>query len=579
MGKWRLLSGMALIAAAGISSAMPAYAAEKTIPDGIYVGDFSLGGLTKEEAQEEVAAYVDGLSDRKISLDVDGNAVETTARDLGYAWSNQDAVEEAASHAVEGNLIRRYMGKKDLEKTPVHIAVEAAVDEEKVDAFIRKKCAGIVGAPVDASIVRENGTFKITPGSSGKVVDLDATSQAIDEALTGGNSGIGTAAKTQDAQDDSAETEQGSEETKTAADPAADGIVKVAAVVHEEEPRIKEDDLKSIKDVLGTCTTDFSSSGAARSKNLANGAAKINGKILMPGDTLSGYECMSPFTTENGYFTAAAYENGQVVDSVGGGVCQIATTLYDASLMAELTITQRQNHSMIVNYVKPSMDAAIAGTYKDIKITNPYDTPIYIEGGTSGRTLTFTIYGRETRPANRKVEYISETISTTDPGAPQEKVDNTLAPGTRKQVQSAHTGLKSRLWKVVTVDGVEKERTILHTDTYNASKAIILVGPKAAAPQSRPTAPAHTETPAPETSGNHSQDHGGSTNSETTVPAQTEAQTNSSPAEGENAGPDVSVPAQTEAQTESHTQSHTEAPAPSPETPAASQSPVVEAAQ
>ena len=476
---------MALIAVAGISSAVPAYAEEKTIPDGIYVGEFSLGGLTKEKAEEEVATYVDGLSDRTISLDVDGTTVETTARDLGYAWSNENVVEAAASHALEGNLIRRYMGTKDLEKNPVHIEIEASVDEEKVDAFIKKTCAGIVGAPVDASIVRENGTFKITPGSSGKVVDLDATSQAIDEALTGGASGIGGENK----------TTEGAE-----AVPAedADGmVIKVSAVVNEEEPRIKEDDLKSIKDVLGTCTTDFSSSGEARSKNLANGAKKINGKILMPGDTLSGYECMSPFTTDNGYFTAAAYENGQVVDSVGGGVCQIATTLYDASLMAELTITQRQNHSMIVNYVKPSMDAAIAGTYKDIKITNPYDTPIYVEGGTSGRKLTFTIYGKETRPANRKVEYISETLGTTDPGAPKEKVDNSLAPGTRKQVQSAHTGLKSRLWKVVTVDGVETERTILHTDTYNASKAIVLVGPKAATPTTQPATP-EQPTSAPE---------------------------------------------------------------------------------
>lgn len=539
MRKLRLLSGVALIAAAGISSAVPAYAEEKTIPEGIYVGEFSLGGLTEEEAQAEVSAYVDGLSDRKIVIDVDGTSVETTARELGYAWSNQDAVEKASSHAAEGNLIRRYMAKKDLEKTPVHIAIEASVDEEKVDAFIKKKCAGIVNAPVDASISRENGTFKITPGSSGKVVDLDATSQAIDEALTGGDSGTGASAET------------------TENDAAM--VVSVAAVVNEAEPRIKEDDLKSIQDVLGTCTTDFSSSGQARSKNLANGAAKINGKILLPGDTLSGYECMSPFTTENGYFTAAAYENGQVVDSVGGGVCQIATTLYDASLMAELEITQRQNHSMIVNYVKPSMDAAIAGTYKDIKITNPYDTPIYVEGGTSGRKLTFTIYGKETRPSNRKVEYISETISTTDPGAPQEKLDNSLAPGTRKQVQSAHTGLKSRLWKVVTVDGVETERTILHTDTYNASKAIILVGPKTSA--AKPTTPAtqapaqtdapkteipKTETTAPETSGSHGSNGGGG-NAEATAPeetpAQTSAETKSHSVEGENGGPGVSAPA------------------------------------
>ena len=282
---------------------------------------------------------------------------------------------------------------------------------------------------------------------------------------------------------------------------------------------------------------------------------------------------MSPFTTDNGYFTAAAYENGQVVDSVGGGVCQIATTLYDASLMAELTITQRQNHSMIVNYVKPSMDAAIAGTYKDIKITNPYDTPIYVEGGTSGRKLTFTIYGKETRPANRKVEYISETLGTTDPGAPQEKVDNSLAPGTRKQVQSAHTGLKSRLWKVVTVDGVETERTILHTDTYNASKAIVLVGPKTAPPTTQPATP-EQPTSAPETSGAH---NGGGTSAETTTSAETAPETKSPAVEGENGGPGVSAPAPTEAQTESHTEAPAPAPAPESETPAAS--PVVEAAQ
>ena len=112
----------------------------------------------------------------------------------------------------------------------------------------------------------------------------------------------------------------------------------------------------------------------------------------MPGEVLSGYECLQPFTIENGYKTAAAYENGQVVDSIGGGVCQIATTLYDAALQAEMEIVQRQNHSMIVTYVKPSMDAAIAGTYKDIKIKNNYSTPVYIEGYTSGKKLISVSY-------------------------------------------------------------------------------------------------------------------------------------------------------------------------------------------
>lgn len=219
----------------------------------------------------------------------------------------------------------------------------------------------------------------------------------------------------------------------------------------------------------------------------------------MPGQVLSGYECMQPFTVENGYRTATAYENGRSVDSIGGGVCQISTTLYNASLLAELDIVQRQNHSMTIAYVKPSMDAAIAGTYKDLKISNPYDTPIYVEGYTSGKTLTFTIYGKETRPANRTLKFESQTLQRIDPGEPVEQVDNSLMPGQRVKVQSSHTGLRSQLYKCVYVDGELKERTLLNADTYNASKAIYRVGPAAPAVAPVEETPAAPEpTPPPE---------------------------------------------------------------------------------
>ena len=85
------------------------------------------------------------------------------------------------------------------------------------------------------------------------------------------------------------------------------------------------------------------------------------------------------------------------VQSYGGGVCQVSTTLYNAVLKAELEVTQRSNHSMIVTYVKPSMDAAIAGDYKDLKFVNNLDAPIYIEGYTVGKDIYFNIYGQETR--------------------------------------------------------------------------------------------------------------------------------------------------------------------------------------
>ncbi len=433
--------------AVGIGFFSPAYVMADTLPDGIYVGDFNLGGLTEEEAGQKVQGLVNEMENQKITLVVDGQPVDTTAKDLGFHWSNPEAVAQAASSWQGGNLLKRYLNKKDIEHNPVIIPLETALDDGRLASFVAEKCAPAVTEPKNATIVRQNGAFTVTPSVIGKTVDVEATKQALNAALANGLK-----------------------------DP-----VTVNAVVAEVKPAITTEDLSTIQDVLGTFSTNFSSSGASRSKNLQVGSGKINGHVLMPGETLSGYDCMHPFTVDNGYATAAAYENGQVVDSVGGGVCQIATTIYNAALRAELEISQRQNHSMVVSYVRPSEDAAIAGTYKDIKLTNNYSTPIYVEGYTSGRTLTFTIYGKETRPANRTFEFVSETLSVTDPGEPKEMVDPAMPPGTRKQVQSAHKGIKSRLWKIVYVDGAEQSREILHTDTYNPSKAIIKIGPAAPA--------------------------------------------------------------------------------------------------
>ena len=455
------MSLAAIVIAAGIGLLSPAYAMADTLPDGIYVGEYNLGGMTEEEASQKIQGLVNEMENQKITLIVDGQPVETQAKNLGFHWSNPEAVSQAASSWQGGNLIKRYLNKKDIEQNHVIIPLETALDDGSVAAFVADKCAQAVMEPKNATIVRGKGEFIVTPSAIGKTVDVAATKQALDAALA-----------------------NGLREPVTA-----------TAVVLEVKPAITTDDLITIKDVLGTFSTSFSSSGASRSKNLQVGAGKINGHVLMPGETLSGYECMHPFTVENGYATASAYENGQVVDSIGGGVCQIATTLYNAVLRAELEVAQRQNHSMIVGYVKPSEDAAIAGTYKDIKFTNNYSTPIYVEGYTSGKTLTFTIYGKETRPANRTFDFVSETLSVTDPGAPKEIVDPTLPPGSKSQVQSAHKGMKSRLWKVVYVDGVEQSREILHTDTYNPSKAIIKVGPAApavAVPAETPGIPVET---------------------------------------------------------------------------------------
>jgi vancomycin resistance protein YoaR len=129
---------------------------------------------------------------------------------------------------------------------------------------------------------------------------------------------------------------------------------------------------------------------------------------------------------------------------------------------------------MIVTYVDPSADAAIAGTYKDFKFKNDTDAPIYIEGVTADKKITFTIYGEETRPSNRSIKYVSKTLSTTDPG-----VIIVADPGQPigfRAVDSAHRGVQAELYKHVYVNGVEESVTKVNKSTYNASPRTVIIG-------------------------------------------------------------------------------------------------------
>ena len=134
------------------------------------------------------------------------------------------------------------------------------------------------------------------------------------------------------------------------------------------KPQGSEEELSKVKDVLGTFSTNYASSASGRKANIANGSKKINGSVIYPGEEFSVYQTVSPFNADNGYKLAGAYENGTTVDAYGGGICQVSTTLYNAVIRAELEVTERSGHSMIVGYVDPSADAAIAGEYKDLSL-------------------------------------------------------------------------------------------------------------------------------------------------------------------------------------------------------------------
>lgn len=180
---------------------------------------------------------------------------------------------------------------------------------------------------------------------------------------------------------------------------------------------------------------------------------------------------------------AGSYLNGQVVDSLGGGICQVSTTLYNAVLLSELEVTERHNHSMIVTYVDPSADAAIAeSSGKDFKFVNNYDVPIYIEGYTTeDKQICFTIYGMETRDSGHQVRYESEVVSKTYPDSEVIYANEGLPVGS-VSVQSAHIGYKANLWKIVTENGTEVSREKINSSSYMVAPRTATVGVATADP-------------------------------------------------------------------------------------------------
>ena len=245
------------------------------------------------------------------------------------------------------------------------------------------------------------------------------------------------------------------------------------------EPEYTRADLEKIKDVLGTYTTSFATSSSSRITNLRNACSKINGTMVYPGDTFSIMDLIAPLNADNGYLKAGSYSAGELVESYGGGVCQVATTLYNAVLLAELDVTERYNHQMTVSYVDLSFDAAVSDSgNQDFKFVNIYDIPLYVEGYIDGYTITFTIYGEETRAANRRIEYYSERLATIQPGKDIVTKDKNMEEGKEKVTQASHTGYRAKLWKRVFVDDVEQSNTEVNSSYYAPSARRVTVGTK-----------------------------------------------------------------------------------------------------
>lgn len=404
------------------------------IKNGIFAEDIDLSGMSAQEASAAVEAYVEGLRETQITLlAADDTEVAVTAGDLGIFWANPDLVTDALEVGIHGNVIERYKLLKDLEQENLILPIEISFDLQAISDILLERCVQYDVKAEDATLVRENGEFRVVGGQVGYALDVETSVDRVSEQLM----------KDWDRQP-----------------------CTIALDVEVEQPRGTAEDLAQVKDVLGTFTTSYSSSGPNRSANVSNGCELINGTLLYPGEEFSTYESVAPFSQANGYYMAGSYLNGKVVDSLGGGICQVSTTLYNAVLQAELDVTERHNHSMIVTYVDPSADAAIAeSSGKDFKFVNNLEYPIYIEGYTQNKRITFTIYGKESRSADREVRYESKVLEVINPPADVIYADGSQPIGYVVS-DSAHVGYKAQLWKVVLEGGQEVSRTQVNSSSY-----------------------------------------------------------------------------------------------------------------
>ncbi|MDE7299132.1 MAG: VanW family protein, partial [Lachnospiraceae bacterium] len=241
------------------------------------------------------------------------------------------------------------------------------------------------------------------------------------------------------------------------------------------DPPLQVTGTPEVKLLTSEFSTWYGSSGPERCGNIERAVQLLNGTVIAPGEVFSCAAAIGPITEENGYLPAGTFVQGKVEKGIGGGVCQVSTTLYNAALLSGLTIVERSPHSMAVGYVDPARDAAIAGNYKDLKLRNDYAYPVVIEALTEDGMLYFRIHTSEEDLGN-KIELVSVVLEEIPPGPPIITIDETLPKDSYTVTQKAHIGYVAELYRVITRNDIEILREKINTSSYAATPEYATAG-------------------------------------------------------------------------------------------------------
>lgn len=227
------------------------------------------------------------------------------------------------------------------------------------------------------------------------------------------------------------------------------------------------------QDTLGSCSTNIAGS-ANRVQNIKLAAQFFNGTILMPGEEFSYNGIVGRRTAARGFLPAPAYVGGESVQETGGGVCQGSSTIYLATLRANLEIVERYNHGYITRYVPDGMDATVYYGAKDFRFKNNTPFPIKVVGSVSGRTLTVNIMG--TKSDNIKVEMTNKTVGTTGYKTVY-KVDESLPAGSTRVSVTPYNGYTVKVYRNLYENGTLIDTKLESTSVYRSRDKVVMVSP------------------------------------------------------------------------------------------------------
>ncbi len=514
---------------------MLAFGSGNTIKNGVFVDELDLGGMSREEAVlalDELAS--DSLANEKVTIIYEDSVTEIPFSELVAEYDIRQTADNAYNIANGGNFISNGIEAIGLAISPERISLVSVYAEESIAKVIDTYATDIDKPLIENFFEIKNDRLRLVNGEAGFEINRILATDDIKEILASGKGGEVVITKTQEEPtpfdvdtiysevaippvNASIENRDGKqylikakngydfdkEELKTLLSENKNNDKAYYLDLVIVPPTVTEVDTSDMfPDVLAEYTSKITDQNSNRLQNVRLAAEKINGIIVNPGEEFRYLSNVEPITVAGGYKIANVYNNGKVEQDIGGGVCQVSSALYTATLYADLEITKRFNHSLTVGYVPLGQDATVASGEIDFRFINNTNAPLKIETKFTNTGITAKLTG-EKLDKSMKIELENVTVRTNNYETVI-KDDPTLPAGETVTDVNGKTGYVIETYKNYYHDGKFTERkfvskSVYKTVTKQQRRGPALTEPVVAEPASTPEIPAEniTSTPAP----------------------------------------------------------------------------------